>query len=63
MVKSKGECTMRMYIDIAECKDTRGRVVAAMPVVGIEVDVDEGYNIDALRHLKHELQTMLEDKL
>ena len=54
---------MRMYIDMTECKDSRGRVVAAQPTVGIEVDVDEGYDIHALRNLKHELQTMLEDKI
>ena len=54
---------MRMYIDITECKDSRGKVVASYPTVDIEVGVDEGYDIDALRNLKHELQTMLEDKI
>lgn len=54
---------MRIYIDMTECKDCRGRVVAAQPTVGIEVEVDEGYHIPSLRSLKNELQDMLERRI
>lgn len=54
---------MRIYIDITECKDCRGRVIAAQPAVSIEVDVDEGYHIPSLRSLKNELQDMLERRI
>ena len=54
---------MRIYIDLEECKDSTGKVIAAMPKLGLEVDVDEGYHIPALCSLKHELQEMLERRI
>lgn len=54
---------MMIYIDIAECKDSTGKVIAASPNVGIQIKVEEGYDIFALRKLEDDLKTMLEDRL
>lgn len=54
---------MTIYIDITECKDSTGKVIAAQPNVGIQIDVNEGYDIYALRKLQDDLRLMLADKL
>lgn len=54
---------MMIYIDIAECKDSTGKVVAVAPNVGIQINVDEDYNIFKLRGLEDKLQSFLNDEL
>lgn len=54
---------MRIYIDIAECKNHTGKVIAAMPQVDIEVGIDEGYDMHALHDLKRQMEQLIEEKL
>ena len=59
----RSEENMRIYIDIQEYKDKNDKVIAAYPCVSIEVEIDEGYDTDKLSVLKHDLQTMLDNKI
>lgn len=51
---------MMIYVNIEERKDSTGKVIAAEPKVGIQVFVEEGYDIFALRRLENKLQSVLE---
>lgn len=54
---------MRMYIDMTECKNCCGKTIAVAPRVSIETDIDDGYDVEALRKLKADLQAMLDQRL
>ena len=54
---------MMIYVNIEECKDSTGKVIAVEPKVGIQVFVEEGYDLFALRGLEKKLQSMLEVEL
>lgn len=42
---------MMIYINLEESKDSAGKVIAVEPKVGIQVFVEEEYNLFALRKL------------
>lgn len=54
---------MTIYVNLEECKDSTGKVIAVEPKVGIQVFVEEGYDLFALRRLENKLQSMLEVEL
>lgn len=54
---------MMIYVNIEECKDSTGKVIAVEPKVGIQVFVEEGYDLFALRRLEKKLQSVLEVEL
>ena len=54
---------MTIYVNLEECKDSTGKVIAVEPKVGIQVFVEEGYDLFALRRLENKLQSMLEIEL
>lgn len=54
---------MMIYINLEESKDSAGKVIAVEPKVGIQVFVEEEYNLFALRKLQNKLQSMLEVEL
>lgn len=52
-----------IYVNIEERKDSAGKVIAVEPKVGIQVFVEEEYDLLALRRLESKLQSMLEVEL
>lgn len=54
---------MNIYIDLNECKNDAGKVLAAIANVSITNDIDEGYDVKELHKLKASLQEVLDKQL
>ena len=52
---------MRIFIDITEARDCRGKVIAAAPMASVEVSPSEGYNILEVARFEERLREWLKE--
>lgn len=52
---------MRIYVDITEARDCRGKVIAAAPMAVVEVSPSEGYDIREVARFEERLRERLQE--